>query len=100
MMVSNQIFNFMEAIMLDITITKFVVFPSNRGGYNWQGVPESFGSYELRKPTPKKWWGKPASDLQKMTGVATATFCHNTGFLGATETLEDAIQMAKLSVEA
>ena len=78
----------------------YVVFPSNRGGYNWQGVPDALGSYALRKPTPKEWWGKPAEELQKVTGVDTATFCHNTGFLGATKTLEDAIKMARMAVEA
>ena len=78
----------------------FVVFPSNRGGYNWQGVPEALGSYTLRKESPKEWHGKSAAELKALTGVETAHFCHNSGFLGATETLEDAIQMARLAIEA
>ena len=76
----------------------FVVFPSNRGGYNWQGVPECPGSFNLRKPTPQEWWGLPIHELKKVTGIATATFCHNNGFLGAAETLEDTIKMARLAV--
>lgn len=78
----------------------FVVFPSNRGGFNWQGVPECPGSFNVKKATPKKWWGLSVSDLQNVTGVATATFCHNNGFLGAADTLEDTIKMARLAVEA
>lgn len=78
----------------------FVVFPSDRGGYNWQGVPDYLGSYNQRKPSPKKWWGQPAKVLQKITGVDTATFCHNNGFLGAADTLEDATKMARLAIDA
>ena len=78
----------------------FVVFPSNRGGYNWQGVPDALGSFTLRKASPKEWHGKSAEELKNLTGVATAHFCHNTGFLGATETLEDAIMMARLAIKA
>ena len=31
----------------------FVVFPSNRGGFNWQAVPESLGNFAVRKSTPR-----------------------------------------------
>ncbi len=75
----------------------FVVFPSNRGGYNWQCVPDAFGSFGQRKSVPSEWCGAKPEELQKMTGVATATFCHATGFLGATDTKNDAIELARLA---
>ena len=78
----------------------FVVFPSNRGGYNWQAVPIKMGTFKLRKSTPKEWWGLADKELQALTGVNTAKFCHNCGFIGGCETMEDAIKMAKLAVEA
>ena len=50
------------------------MYPSLCGGYNWQAVPlEAFGQ---RKAVPSEWRGLKGSDLQKVTGVATATFCH------------------------
>ncbi len=78
----------------------FVVFPSNRGGFNWQAVPESLGNFAVRKSTPKEWWGAPAKELQELTGVRDATFCHPNGFIGAAMSKDGAIRLAKLAIEA
>lgn len=78
----------------------FVVFPSNRGGYNWQCVPDALGSFGMRKAVPDEWKGLRDLELQNVTGVATATFCHPEGFIGGATTLEDAIALAKLAVDA
>lgn len=79
---------------------QFVVFPSNRGGFNWQCVPDAPGGFGQRKPVPVEWRGLNGSDLQKVTGISTATFCHPAGFIGSATTVEDAIALAKLAVEA
>ena len=79
---------------------QFVVFPSNRGGYNWQCVPDALGSFGQRKPVPTEWRGLRGKDLQELTGVQTASFCHPAGFIGGADTLEDALALAKLAVEA
>lgn len=78
----------------------FVVFPSNRGGYNWQCVPDALGSFGQRKSVPNEWKGLDASALQKITGVATASFCHPAGFIGGASNLEDAIALATIAVKA
>ena len=79
---------------------QFVVFPSNRGGYNWQCVPDALGSFGQRKPVPTEWRGLRGKDLQELTGVQTASFCHPAGFIGGADTLEDALALAKSAVEA
>jgi uncharacterized UPF0160 family protein len=79
---------------------QFVVFPSNRGGYNWQCVPNALGSFGQRKAVPTEWKGLRGTDLQKVTGVGTANFCHPAGFIGGAETFEDALALAKIAVEA
>ena len=79
---------------------QFVVFPSNRGGYNWQCVPDVLGSFGQRKTVPSEWRGLSGENLQRVTGVPTANFCHAAGFLGSAETFEDAYALAKLAVEA
>lgn len=79
---------------------QFVVFPSNRGGYNWQCVPDVLGGFGQRKPVPSEWKGLSGEKLQKVTGITTATFCHPAGFLGSAETFKDAYALAKLAVEA
>lgn len=79
---------------------QFVVFPSNRGGYNWQCVPDGLGSFGQRKSVPEEWKGLRDDDIQKVTGIDTATFCHPAGFIGGAETLADAYALAKKAVEA
>ena len=79
---------------------QFVVFPSNRGGYNWQCVPDGIGSFGQRKPVPEEWKGLRDADIQKETGIKTATFCHPAGFIGGAETFADAYALAKKAVEA
>ena len=78
----------------------FVVFPSNRGGYNVYAVPKENASFESRKLFPAKWAGLKDEELSKISGVATATFCHTGRFICATRTKEDAIKIARIAVEA
>lgn len=75
----------------------YVIFPSKRGGYNVYAVPLEIGSFENRKTLPQSWRGKRDKELQKVTGVKTARFCHNAGFICSCETLEDAIMLAHLA---
>lgn len=77
----------------------YVVFPSNRGGYNVYAVPKSKGSFENRKSLPKKWSGLRDEKLQEITGVKTARFCHIACFICTAQTLDDAIKLATLAKE-
>ena len=40
-------------------------------------MPEKLGSFESRKLFPKEWAGLKDKELQKVTTVKTARFCHN-----------------------
>lgn len=75
----------------------FVVFPSKRGGYNIYAVPVEIGSFENRKLLPESWRGKRDEELQEITGVKTARFCHNAGFICSCDIFEDAITLAHLA---
>ncbi len=77
----------------------YVVFPSNRGGYNVYTVPKEHGSFENRKSLPKEWSGLRDEELQKKTGVKTARFCHIACFICTAETKEDALELANLAVK-
>ena len=77
----------------------FVIYPSKRGGYNAQAVPISEENPELKYRFPEEWGGKDAEELQKLSGIATLTFCHNSGFLIATQTFEDAKLACKMAKE-
>ena len=78
---------------------QFVIFPSNRGGFNWQCVPDAIGSFGQRKAVPQEWRGLNDEALQKVTGVETATFCHPAGFIGGADKFLDAVQLATMAVE-
>ena len=74
----------------------FVVYPSNRGGYNFQCIPSKPGEGDQRKAVPKAWRGISADALRRVTGVSDATFVHSAGFLGGAESFEGAMKLAEV----
>lgn len=70
---------------------KFVVFPSNRGGWNIQGIPIAPESFVTRVPFPEKWLGNPNTEL----GMS---FCHPGNFLAVAKTKEQAIRVAEVAL--
>ncbi len=56
---------------------------------------DSFGN---RKDFPKSWAGLRAKELQDMTGVKDAVFCHNNLFLAVAESKNGAIRLAELAI--
>lgn len=77
----------------------FVIFPSTRGGYMVQAVPQNEDTIELKKAFPEEWRGKDQEWLKKMTGIDTFLFCHMSGFICAAETLGDAKKIAELACD-
>lgn len=76
----------------------FVIFPSNRGGYGIRAVPKKLKTFENRKDFPKEWAGLKDKELREITGVESATFCHNNRFISGAKTKEDAYKLAKLAI--
>ena len=77
----------------------YAIFPSKRGGYNVVATPKEQGSFDVKKPFPNNWAGLENSQLQKISGVKTITFCHKNLFICACTTYEDAIKIANISLE-
>ena len=75
----------------------YVIFPSARGGYMIQAVPESSEVITLKKPFPMEWRGRKQNELQEITGIPTFTFCHMSGFICAADTIADAKKIAQLA---
>lgn len=78
---------------------QFVVYPSQRGGYNAQVIPADFDTDEVKCNFPEEWAGKEQEELQKISGIKTLTFCHKGRFLISTVTLDDAIQACKYAMQ-
>ena len=78
----------------------FVVYPSNRGGYAAHTVPTNYKGFIPKVPFKKEWAGLRDSELQKISGIKTARFCHNKCFLATADTLEDALQLIYLTIKS
>ena len=76
---------------------EYVIYPSLRGGFNVQCVPERLGDGSMVRPFPEEWRGKTADELQEITGVEDFQFCHASGFLCAVGSLKGAREVARLS---
>ncbi len=83
----------------DISVD-FVVFPYPDGGYALQCVPPSKeDSFLQRIPLPEEWAGQVGSSLQEISGVLTATFCHNYRFFARANEYSDIIRMCQIATK-
>ncbi len=78
---------------------KFVVFPSQRGGWCAQAIPARFGTQELKVPFPREWAGIPAQELPWISGIDTLHFCHVGRFLVTAGTREDAVAACEQAMD-
>ena len=83
---------------LDLDVD-FVIYPSNRGGFATRTIPTYYDGNIPRKPFLKAWAGLRHEELQKVSGIKTAMFCHNNVFLFISGNLEDAKKAALLSMD-
>lgn len=84
---------------LSETEAAFVIFPSNRGGYCIQPQKKEY-SLNYKCSFPSEWLGLENEELQKETGLSSATFCHKGGFLMSVGDLSDAIRACQISLDA
>lgn len=89
-----------EVILTGNYNTKLVIYPSNRGGYCVKTVPISLEDKNSRVYFPLKWAGLVNEDLEKTSGIKDITFCHVNRFLVATKSLEAALKVASVTMNA
>lgn len=77
----------------------YIVYPGNRGGFQFRVVPDKPGSFGQRNFVPDSWKGLNGQKLQEVTGVATATFVHTAGFIGGATDLTDCLELARKAIE-
>lgn len=58
-----------------------VVYPNPRGGWGAKNVRKNEDDYDARFYFPKSWRGLTEGDLENVSGITGANFCHNSGFL-------------------
>ncbi len=62
-------------------------------------IPVSLNSFTNRKDLPKKWGGLSGKELQEVTGVKDAIFCHKNLFLAVAKSKEGAIKLVELALK-
>lgn len=76
----------------------YMVYPSQTGQWRIQTVPVEPGSFENKKSLPAPWGGLSENELQEVTGINDAMFCHNGLFIAGAESFEGVMQMANLAL--
>lgn len=59
-----------------------------------------FWSYKARKDLPESWAGKKDEELENITGVSGAVFCHNARFMAVNKTKEGILKMAEIALNS
>ena len=77
----------------------FMVYPSDSGQWRIQAVPVEPGSFENKKSLPQSWAGLSNKELQEVTGIDDAMFCHNGLFIAGATSFEGTMKMAAMALE-
>jgi uncharacterized UPF0160 family protein len=77
----------------------YMIYPSETGQWRIQTVPVEPGSFEDRQPLPKEWAGLSDIELQKVTGIDDAMFCHNGLFIAGAKSFESTMRMAAMALQ-
>jgi uncharacterized UPF0160 family protein len=91
-----------QQVLVNYPEVLYVVSPDDDGRGNWKvrAVRDSVLGFENRKDLPVAWAGLRGKDLQKITGVEDAQFCHNKRFIAIAGSKEGALELARQALEA
>lgn len=74
----------------------FVIYPRETdNSWGVKAVRKDSKSFENRKDLPSSWGGLKNEELQKISGVKDAVFCHRALFMAVAKSKEGAIELAK-----
>lgn len=78
---------------------RLVVYPAMGGRFNVQTVPVALGKFGALVDLPESWAGKQGGELEAVTGIPGAVFCHMGRFMASFETLEGAQEAARKALK-
>ncbi len=89
-----------DDILFKIPEPLFIIYPRPDNTWGIRAVRANPKSFKNRKDFPSTWAGLKDEELQKMTGVDDAVFCHRALFLCVAKSKEGAIKLAQIAVES
>jgi uncharacterized UPF0160 family protein len=78
----------------------FVIYKREDGSWTSKGVRSNPAELAVRKKYPESWGGLRNEELQKVSGVSDAIFCHNGRFTAVAKSKEGAIQLARNAISS
>lgn len=78
----------------------YVVVGRVDGRWHAHGIATQSGSLEVKKQFPEAWAGKRDEELQKLSGVSDAVFCHNARFIAVALSKEGALKLAQIALQS
>lgn len=77
----------------------FAISPSKGdGGWHATAVPDEPGSFAQRLPFPEEWRGLRDAELQAVTGIDDAVFCHPGRFICGAKSKEGVMRLVQLAL--
>ena len=77
----------------------FTVFPRADGKWGLKTIRNDINSFVNRKSLPQTWAGKKDEELEQITGVQGALFCHTGRFIAVAKTKEAILKLAELALK-
>lgn len=77
-----------------------IAYDNERGHWRIIAARNDPNSFEMRKPLPAEWGGKSDGELQKITGVPDAIFCHHRLFTAGAKSFEGIMKMAEIALKS
>jgi uncharacterized UPF0160 family protein len=87
-----------EEILSKLNETLFVIYPKEDKMWGIRAVKESPKTFKNRKDFPRAWAGLRDEELQNITKIKEAVFCHKGLFLAVAKSKEGAIKLAELAL--
>lgn len=76
----------------------YAIFPTNNG-WSLKALRKPGTQFDNRKDLPASWAGKEDEELQQITGVTDAIFCHKSRFVAVAKSFEGIQKLAQLALE-
>ena len=94
-----------DDIIIDKILNKFqeplfIIKPNSGENTEWKvkSIRKGPDSFESKKDLPLAWAGKRGIELQEVTGVPDAIFCHNKRFIAVAGSKEGALKLAEIAL--
>ena len=88
-------------VVNDFPETLYVVYPRpENNAWGVKAVRENPKTFSNRKDFPKAWAGLRDEELQKVSGVSDAIFCHRGLFMAVAKSKEGALALAKIALNS